>query len=111
MKFELDLSKYAAKSDLEKATGVGTSGVAQKTDLASLKSDLDKLDSDKLENVSSGLNNLKSDIDKLDADEWVSAPACLSKPSDVVKHDVVKELNIISYFKTLITLVLLMLVI
>ena len=95
MKFELDLSKYAAKSDLEKATGVVISGIAQKTDLASLKSNLDKLDSDKLENVSSGLNNLKSD-DKLDADEWVPAPACLSKPSDVVKHDVVKELNIIS---------------
>ena len=71
-------------------------GVAQKTDLASLISDLDKLDIDKLENVSSGLNNLKSDVDKLDAEELVPVPACLSKRRDVVKNDVVKKLNIIS---------------
>ena len=33
---------------------------AKKVDLASLKSDIEKVDIDKLINVSSGLNNLKS---------------------------------------------------
>ena len=35
--------------------------------MASLKPNCDKLDIDKLKNVSTDLNNLKSDIDKLDA--------------------------------------------
>ena len=51
VKVELDLSNYAAKADLTNATGVGTSKFAKKVDLASLKSNLDKLDIDKLKNV------------------------------------------------------------
>ena len=47
VKVELDLSNYARKSDLKKATGVDTSSFAKKTDLASLKSEVDKLDIDK----------------------------------------------------------------
>ena len=37
-----------------------------KTDLANLKSDVDKLDIGKLKNVPSGLSNLKSKVDKLE---------------------------------------------
>ena len=37
-------------------------------DLANLKSDVDKLDIDKLKNVPSDLNNLKSKVDKLNVD-------------------------------------------
>ena len=48
------------------ATGVDTSGFAKKADLAHLKSDIDKLDLDKLKNVPSNLSNLKSKVDKLD---------------------------------------------
>ena len=48
VKVELDLSNYATKTDLENATGVDTSPFSKKTDLASLKSDVDKLDIDKL---------------------------------------------------------------
>ena len=51
MKVELDLSIYETKSDLENAIGVDTSKLAKKVDLASLKSDVDKLDIDKLKNV------------------------------------------------------------
>ena len=49
VKVELDLSNYARKSDLKKATGVDTSSFAKKTDLAGLKSEIDKLDIDKEE--------------------------------------------------------------
>ena len=41
----------------------------RKTDLANLKSDVDKLDIDELKNTPSNLNNLKSKIDKLDIDK------------------------------------------
>ena len=44
VKVGLDLSKYATKSDLKKATGVGTSDFAKKVDLANIKSNVDKLD-------------------------------------------------------------------
>ena len=57
----------------------------KKIDLANLKSDVDKLDVDKLKNVPSGLNNLKSNVDKLDVDKLVLVPVNLSKLSVVVK--------------------------
>ena len=55
---ELDFCNYTTKLDLKNATGVDTSDFAKKADLASLKSDVDKLDIDNLENVPSGLSNL-----------------------------------------------------
>ena len=48
VKIELDLSNYATKADLENATDVDTSKFAKKIDLASLKSNTDKLDIDRL---------------------------------------------------------------
>ena len=44
MKFELDLSNYAIKADLKNATSVNTPKLAKKVDLASLKSEIAKLD-------------------------------------------------------------------
>ena len=49
IELELDLSNYAIKSDLKNATCFDTSDFTKKTDLGSLKSDLDKVDFDKLE--------------------------------------------------------------
>ena len=43
VKVELYLSNYARKTDLKNATGVDTSSFAKTTDLANLKSDVDKL--------------------------------------------------------------------
>ena len=63
VKFELDLSNYATKSDLKNATGVDTSDFAKKTDLANLTSDVDKLDVDKLKNVPCCLSCLKSKVE------------------------------------------------
>ena len=41
----------------------------KKIDLANLKSDLDKLDIDKIKNVPTSLSNLKTKVDKLDVDK------------------------------------------
>ena len=64
VKVELDWSNYATKTDLKNATGVDNSSFAKKVDLASLKSDADKLDIDKLKNVPINLSNLKSKVVK-----------------------------------------------
>ena len=76
---------------MKNATGVDTSKFAKKVDLASLKSNVDKLDIDKLKNVPTNLSNLKSKVDKLDVDKLVPVPVDLSKLSDAVKNDVVKK--------------------
>ena len=59
VKIELGLSNYATKADLKNAAGVDTSKFANKVNLTNLKSDVDKLDIDKLKNVTTNLNNLK----------------------------------------------------
>ena len=45
---KVDLSNYAAKADLKNATEIDTSKLAAKSDLASLETEVDKLDVDKL---------------------------------------------------------------
>ena len=62
-----------------------------KTDLANLKSDVDKLDIDKLKNVPTNLRNSKSKVDKLAVDKLVPAPVDLSKLSDAVRNGIVKK--------------------
>ena len=49
IKIELDLSNNATKADLKNTTGVDTSKFVKKVDLASLKTEIDKLDIAKLE--------------------------------------------------------------
>ena len=66
---KIDLSNYAAKADNKSISYVDTSSFALKTNLASLKTEVDKLDTDKL----------------------VPVPVDLSKLSDVIKNDVVKK--------------------
>ena len=52
VKVELDLPTYATKADLKNVAGVNTTNFAKKkTNLANLKSDVDKLDIDKLKNL------------------------------------------------------------
>ena len=69
VKVELDLSNYATKDDVKNITHVDVSSYATKTNLASLKAEVDKIDTDKLKTV----------------------PADLSKLSNVVRNDVVKK--------------------
>ena len=66
---KVDLSNYATKTDLKNVTHIDTSSFALKTNLASLKTEVDKLDIDKL----------------------MPVPVDLSKLSNVVKTDVVKN--------------------
>ena len=66
---KVDLSNYAIKADIKNISLVYTSSFALKTNLASLKTEVDKLDIDKLATV----------------------PVDLSKLSDVVKNDVDKN--------------------
>ena len=71
---KVDLSNYATKSDIKNISHVDTSRFALKSNLASLKADVDELDIYKL----------------------VPVPADLSKVSDVAKNDVVKKLYMIN---------------
>ena len=48
IKVELDLSSYATKSDFKNVKHVDVSSFASKTNLDSLKTEVDKLDIDKL---------------------------------------------------------------
>ena len=54
----LDLSNHATK-DLKNAVGVDTSDFVEKNDLVSLNSNVDKLDIDKLKNITNDWGNLK----------------------------------------------------
>ena len=93
-KTELDLSNYVTKADLKKETGIDTSEFPKKNDLDNLKSDIDKLDIEKLKNIdfkTSGLNYLKSKEDKLDIGKSETTLVDLSKLSDEVKTDVAKR--------------------
>ena len=60
----------------------------KKNGLANLKSDVDKLDIDKLKNARSGWSSLKSVLDKFDFDKLATVSVGLS---DVVKNDVVRK--------------------
>ena len=62
---KVDISNYATKTDLKNITHIDTSSFALKTSLASLKTEVDKLDIDKLAQVSVDLSKL-SDIVKID---------------------------------------------
>ena len=55
---KVDLSNYATKLDLKKATGAGTSNLAGKTDSAILKAEIDKIDVDKLKTTPVDLSKL-----------------------------------------------------
>ena len=68
IKVELDLSNYATKKDIKDITHVDASGFASKTNLAALKTEVDKIDTDKLKTVPDDLailtNVVKNEVDK-----------------------------------------------
>ena len=55
---KVNLSNYTTKADLKNAAVIDTSKLAAKSDLASLKADVDKIDVDKLKTVPVDLNKL-----------------------------------------------------
>ena len=64
IRVKVDLSNYATKTDLKKATVIDTSQLATKSDLVSLTAEVDKLDIDKLVPLSVDLSKL-SDVVKM----------------------------------------------
>ena len=69
VKVELDLTNYATKTDLKNITHVDVSRFASKTNLAALKTEVDKIDTDKLK----------------------AAPTDLAKLTNAIENDVVKK--------------------
>ena len=89
IKVELDLSNYATKDDVKNITHVDVSSYATKTNLAALKTEVDKIDTDKLKTVLDDLaklsnvvknevvkktayNTLKNKVDAIDTSKFVS---------------------------------------
>ena len=60
------MSNYATKKELKHTVGVATSNLVAKKDFIALKAEFDKLDINKLVNVTTSLNNLKTKVDQLD---------------------------------------------
>ena len=60
IKVKLDLSNYATKSDIKNISHVDTSSFALKTNLASSKTEVDELDINKEEPVSTDLRKLSN---------------------------------------------------
>ena len=79
IKVELDLTYYATKTDLNNITHVGTSSFASKTNLAALKTEVDKIDIDKLK----------------------ATPVDLAKLTNAVENDLVKK----TVYNTKITII------
>ena len=88
---KVDLSNYLTKADIKNITHVDTLGFALKTNLSSLKTEVDKLNIDKLKSLPNNLSNLKTKVEKVDIDKLVPVPVGLSKLSNVVKNEVVKK--------------------
>ena len=59
---KVDLSNFVTKADLKNATGIGTSRLALKSNLATLKAEIDKIDVEKLKTVSIDLSKLSNVI-------------------------------------------------
>ena len=57
---ELDLSNYATKKDKKDVTHIDVSGFASRTNLAALKTEVDKIDTDKLKIVPDDLAKLSN---------------------------------------------------
>ena len=63
IKVELDLTNYATKTDLNHITHLDTSSFASKTNLGALKSEVDKIDVDKLKTAPVDLAKLTNAVE------------------------------------------------
>ena len=63
VKVELDLTNYATKTDLKNITHVDVSSFASKTNLAALKTEVDKIDTEKLKTTPADLAKLTNTIE------------------------------------------------
>ena len=72
----IDLSNYATKTDLKNVSNADVSSFALKSNLASLKTEVDKIDADKLKTVLVDLaklsNMVKNDVKKTEYNKLVT---------------------------------------
>ena len=80
-KIELDLANYTTKDDVKNIAHVDVSSFASKTNLAALKTEVDKIDTDKLK----------------------TTPTDLAKLTNAIEHDVVKKTDYITSIEAQIT--------
>ena len=60
IKIKIDLSNYATKADIKNISHVNTSSFGLKTNLSNLKTEVDKLDIDKLAPIPADLSKLRN---------------------------------------------------
>ena len=77
VKVELDLTNYATKTDLKNITHVDVSSYASKTNCSYASK--------------TNLAALKSEVDKIDVDKLKTTPTDLAKLTNAVKNDLVKK--------------------
>ena len=65
IKVELDLVNYATKTDLNNITHVDVRSFASKTNLAALKTEVDKIDADKLKTTPTDLAKLTNALNMM----------------------------------------------
>ena len=78
------MSNYATTKQLEHATGFQTSIKDAKKRFYCFKTEVDKLDINKLVNVPTSLNNLKTKVDDLNVGKLKTVLVDLNELSDVV---------------------------
>ena len=88
---KMDLSKYATKTDLKNKTRFDTSKLVAKSDLVSLKTEVNKLYTYELKSVPTNLSNFKSKVGKVYIGKSETNPVNLNKLNKVAKNDIVKK--------------------
>ena len=99
---KVDLSNYATKTDLENVSHVDVSSFALKSNLASLKTEVDKINAEKLKTVPVDLahlsnavkndvvkkteyNNLGTKVDNIDTTNFVKKKTNMKKTDQILK--------------------------
>ena len=122
IKVELDLSNYETKKDIKDITHIDASGFASKTNLTELKTQVDKIDTDKLKTVPDDLaklsnvvkndvvqktdyNTLKSKVDGIDVSKYVARTKCETDGKAIYDkidalHAVEKKIPVLADFVT-----------
>ena len=71
---KVDLSSYTRKPNIKNISHIDTSSFVLKWNLTSLKTEVDKLDLNKLKSLPTNLSNLKNKVEKLYIDKLPPVP-------------------------------------
>ena len=111
IKVELDLTNYARKTDLNNITHVDTSSFASKTNLAALKTEVDKINIDKLKTAPVDLAKLTNAVEnylvkktvyntKVTISNTIDNLADITKLKAIDTNSFVLKTKVASYFTT-----------